>query len=173
LAVEKKPMNSTAHFGGGPNEEKSRFPAAFVAGLIVISVIVLIFFFATRSSEPTQPNRRPKLPFTAEAQSYASNIHFQNLALSESSNMLNQHFTYLDGVISNGGQRAIKAMEVLVEFHDPFNQVILRESHRVIAASAQPLPPGQQRSFEITFEALPAEWNQQYPTIRITGLVLQ
>ncbi len=166
-------MNATGHFRADQGDEKSRFPAAFVAGLVVISVIVLIFFFATRSSEPTQPGRQSRLPFTAEARNYAGNIHFQNLALSESSNMLNQHFTYLDGVISNGGPRAIKAMEVLVEFHDPFNQVILRETHRVITASAQPLAPGQQRSFEITFEALPPEWNQQYPTIRVTGLVLQ
>ncbi|MGA9885784.1 MAG: hypothetical protein WBQ34_18865 [Candidatus Acidiferrales bacterium] len=154
-------------------EEKSRFPVAFLAGLAVVSVIVIIFLVATRSSKPPKLSPEPKLPFSADAQSYAGNIHFQNLELSESSNMLNEKFTYLDGIISNKGTRTIEALEVLVEFHDPFNQVVLRETHRVISAASQPLGPGKQRSFDLTFEQLPAEWNQQYPTIRVTGLVLQ
>lgn len=161
-------MSSMGPLGG---EDRGRFPAAFVAGLIVVAVIVVIVFFATRSSRPPQPGQEPKLPFSAEAQSYAGNIHFQNLALSESSNLLNEKFTYLNGVISNDGSRTIQAMEILVEFHDPFNQMILRETHRVI--SSQPLAPGQRRDFELTFEHLPAEWNQQYPTIRVTGLIVQ
>lgn len=152
-------------------DEKRGFPAAFVVGLIVVALIVAVTYFVTRSSRPPQPGHEPRLPFSAEAQSYAGNIHFQNLALSESSNLLNEKFTYLDGVISNDGSRTIQAMEIRVEFHDPFNQMILRETHRVI--SSQPLGPGMKREFELTFEHLPAEWNQQYPTIRVTGLVVQ
>jgi hypothetical protein len=163
-------MSSTEDFGG---QEKRGFPAAFLAGLVVVSVIVIIFLLATRSQKPAQPGQEPKLPFTADAQTYAANIHFNNLELSESDNMLDEKFTYLDGVISNDGSRPIEAMQVLVEFHDPFNQVILRETHRLVSAPAAPLGPGKQREFQITFEHLPAEWNQQYPTIRVTGLVLQ
>jgi len=164
-------MGSTGNFGG---EEKSGFPAAFLAGLVVVSIIVIVFVVVTHSDKPAQRAPQPKLPFTAEAQSYAGNIHFNNLALSESDNMLGEKFTYLNGVISNDGPRTIQAMEVLIEFHDPFNQVILREAHRLISAPAAPLGPKQQREFSITFlEQLPAEWNQQYPTIRVTGLVLQ
>lgn len=163
-------MISIGNLGG---EEKRGFPVAFVAGLVVVSIIVIISLVATHSQKPAQPGQEPKLPFTADAQSYAGNVHFQNLELSESDNMLNEKFTYLDGVISNGGARSIEAMEILVEFHDPFNQMILRETHRVISAPAVPLGPGKQREFQITFEHLPAEWNQQYPTIRVTGLVLQ
>lgn len=154
-------------------DEKRGFPVAFIVGLVVVSAVVLILLLTTHSSKPTKPAQQPKLPFSAEAQSYAPNIHFQNLQLSESSNMLNEKFTYLDGVVSNTGTRTIQAMEVLVEFHDPFNQVILRDTRRVISASNQPLGPGQQLAFSLTFGGLPAEWNQQYPTIRVTGLVLQ
>ncbi|MDE3171112.1 MAG: DUF2393 family protein [Acidobacteriota bacterium] len=159
---------SSGNFG---QEEPSRFPAAFVVGVVVVSAIVAISLFVTRSSHPARPGQVPQLPFASEAQNYAGNIHFQSLALSESSNMLNEKFTYLDGVISNDGSRTIQAMEIRVEFHDPFNQMILRETHRVIAD--QPLGPGKQLNFEITFEHVPAEWNQQYPTIRVTGLVLR
>ncbi len=163
-------MDSPGNFGG---EEKKGFPAAFLAGLVAVSIVVVIFLVATHSSKPANQKQQPKLPFAADAQSYAGNIHFQNLQLSESSNMLNEKFTYLDGVISNDGARAIQAMEILVQFHDPFNQVILRETHRVIPDASQPLDPGKQREFQITFEDVPAEWNQQYPTIRVTGLILR
>lgn len=164
-------MTITENLGG---DEGRRFPAAFIAGLVVVSVIVVIFLFATHSSAPTKPAQKPKLPFSAEAQTYAANIHFQNLQLSESLNMLNEKFTYLDGIVANNGAHPIQALEVLVEFHDPFNQVILRDTRRVISNSDQPLGPGKQRAFDITFtQQLPAEWNQQYPTIRVTGLVLQ
>lgn len=164
-------MSSTGNLGG---EEKRGFPAAFLAGLVVVSIVVIVFLVATRSDKPSQPAPQPKLPFTAEAQSYAKDIHFNNLQLSESDNMLGEKFTYLNGVISNDGTRAIEAMAVSIEFHDQFNQVILRETHRVIAAPSAPLGPKQQVPFSITFfEHLPAEWNQQYPTIRVTGLVLQ
>jgi hypothetical protein len=163
-------MSSTGNLGG---EDKHGFPAAFLAGIVVVSIIVIISLIVTHNDKPPQPGHEPKLPFAADAQSYARNIHFNSLELSESDNMINEKFTYLDGVISNDGTRAIEAMEILVEFHDPFNQVILRETHRVISAPAAPLGPGKQREFQVTFEGLPAEWNQQYPTIRVTGLVLQ
>ena len=75
-------------------------------------------------------------------------------------------------MIANDGARTIGALEITVVFHDPFDQVILREAHRVISASDQPLAAGQQRPFQITFEGVPVEWNRQYPTIRVTGVVL-
>jgi hypothetical protein len=40
--------------------------------------------------------------------------------------------------------------------------------------TAQPLKGGQQRDFQVTLErGLPAEWNQQYPSIRVTGLIVE
>jgi hypothetical protein len=52
--------------------------------------------------------------------------------------------------------------------------VILRERQRVVELTAAPLSPGQQRDFQITIEQhIPSEWNQQYPSIRVTGLVLE
>jgi len=154
------------------NDENSRFPAAFVVGLVVMALIVVVLLFATNSTHPTRPGHESKLPFGAAEESYAANIHFQKLEMAESSNLLNQKFTYLNGVIANDGARTIDALEITVAFHDPFDQVILRETHRVISAD-QFLAAGQQRPFQITFEGVPVQWNRQYPTIRVTGLVLK
>lgn len=159
--------------GGFDQEDKGRFPAAFVVGLVIVSLVVLVIVFATHSTHPTRPGHEPSLPFGAAEQAYAPNIHFQNLELSESSNLLNQKFTYVNGIIANTGSRAIRALEIKVEFHDQFNQVILRETHRVISASDKPLAAGQQREFNLTLDGVPVEWNRQNPTIQVNSLVLQ
>lgn len=164
-------MSATGGFN--QQEEKGRFPAAFAVGLVVVALVVGVLILVTHSTHPTAERPAPKLPFDAAAQSYAPRIHFQKLEMAESSNLLGQKFTYLNGVISNDGANAVQGLEVKVTFHDPFNQVILRETHRVISTSDKPLAAGQQRPFYLTFEGVPVEWNRQYPTIEVTGLVLK
>lgn len=159
--------------GFNQNEEKGRFPVAFAVGLVVVALVVVVLLFATHSTHRAQPGHEPKLPFRAAEEGYAANIHFQKLEMAESSNLLGQKFTYLNGVMANDGARTIQELQITVEFHDPFNQLILRETHRVISASDKPLTAGQQRAFQIAFEGVPVEWNRQYPTIRVTGLILK
>jgi hypothetical protein len=155
-------------------EERSRFPVALAAGAVVIlllaAVVVLLAHFIT----PSRQAADAQLPFGAAEQAYAAQIHFQNLQLSHSTNLLNQEFTYVGGIVSNGGPRAVDAIEVVVEFHDPFHQVILRETERPIRRADQPLRVGEQREFQITIEqGIPSAWDQQYPSIRVTGLILE
>src|SRR5277367_6067792 len=108
-----------------------------------------------------------KLPFGAEEQSYAAQIHFQDIHLAQSSNLLNQQFTYVAATVSNDGPRAIRALEVTVEFHDPFKQVILKDSDVIIERTDDPLGATKQRDFQVTLDqSVPSEWNQQYPGIR-------
>ena len=155
-------------------EEKSRFPAAFAIGAVVVLVLFAGVLLLNRSIQPKRSAAAAKLPFGAEEQAYAGQIHFQDLALSHANNFLNQEFTYVTGTVSNDGLKVIRALQVTVEFHDPFNQVILRQSDRLIEPTDQPLGSKQQRSFQVTIEQrLPAEWNQQYPSIRVIGLVLE
>ena len=35
---------------------------------------------------------------------------------------------------------------------------------------AAPIEPGQQRDFRLIFDAVPADWNQQYPDIRVINV---
>ncbi len=155
-------------------EERSRFPAALAAGAVVVlfvaGIVVLLAHFI---STPQQTGDAP-LPFGAVEQTYAPQIHFQDLRLSQSNNLLNQQFTYVAGIVSNAGPRPVGAIEVLVEFHDPFKQVILKDSLRPIRRSDSPLKVGEQREFNLAIDqGLPTTWDQQYPSIRVTGLVLQ
>jgi len=154
--------------------ERRRFPVAFLAGAIVVALLFGGFYLLTRVFSSRDAATAVKLPFGAAEQAYAGRIHFSDLHMSRSTNMIKQEFTYVTGVMSNDGDRNIGAMEVTVEFHNAMNQVILRDSQFAIALQGDPpLNAGLSREFQVTLEHVPAEWNQEYPSIRVTGLNLQ
>jgi hypothetical protein len=155
-------------------EERSRLPAAFFFGLVIVALVAGGIVLLSRVTQPKQSNAVQMLPFNAEEKAYASQIHFDNIHLAQSSNLLNQKFTYVAASMANAGPRTIRALQVSIEFHDPFNQVILKDSDRLIDRTDDPLGSGKQRDFQVTLEqSLPVEWNQQYPAIRVTGIVLE
>ena len=153
-------------------EPRSQFPIAFAAGAVVVLLLLGGVILLSRGSHPKGAGTEAKLPFGATEQAYAQHIHFNDIHMAKANNFLNQEFTYVTGTLSNDGARTIRALDVTLEFHDPFNQVILRENESLIGPKDQPLGGGQRRDFQITLEHVPPEWNQQYPTIRVTGLAL-
>jgi hypothetical protein len=153
-------------------EPRNQFPIAFAAGAIVVLLILGGVLLLSRGSHQAGPGAVEKLPFGPTEQAYSQHIHFKDIQMAKANNFLNQEFTYVAGTLSNDGARTIRALEVTVEFHDPFDQVILREAEQLVGAKDQPLGGGQRRDFQITLEHVPVEWNQQYPTLRVTGLIL-
>jgi hypothetical protein len=153
--------------------DRTRIPVTFAIGLVVVFLLAGGIVWLSRATQPKQIAAAQKLPFGPAEQAYASQIQFQNLRLAQSANLLNQQFTYVAGTLINKGPRTIRALEVVVEFHDPFKQVVLRDDNRLIEKTDPPLGAGKQQDFTITVEqGVPSEWDQQYPAIRVTGLVL-
>jgi hypothetical protein len=93
--------------------------------------------------------------------------------VARAANFLNQEVTFVFGTVLNNGPRPIRQIEITLEFRDPFNQVVLRDMQRLFSPTAVSLAPNERRDFQLGYETLPAQWNQAYPTIRITGLQLQ
>lgn len=154
-------------------EEKSGFPAAFAVGVVITLIFAATLVLLSRATSH-RPGNGQRVPFGPDEQAYAPQIHFQPGEMSQSSNLLNQEFTYVAGTVTNAGKRTVRALNVNFEFHDPFNQVILRDGQVLIDPAGQPLGPGQSRPFQVTLGAhLPSEWNRAYPLIRITGLILE
>jgi len=156
-------------------EPKSRFPLAFLLGVIVVAIVLGLFVLAMHSTHRQAVAVATKpLPFGPAEQAYADSIHFGDIQMATAHNMLNQQFTYVAGTIDNAGVRNIAGLDVTLVFSDPFNQTVLRHTSRLIGAGDAPLPAGQHRDFQITLdEALPDTWNHQYPSIHVTGLLLQ
>ena len=153
-------------------EEKSRFSAAILAGGVAVLLLLGGIFWLTRNSGSPGPAAERRLPMAATEQAYAKQMRFVDPQMTRVANFLNQEVTIVFGSVVNDGPRAIREMEVTLEFHDIFNQVVLRDTRRLFGARALPLGPGQRREFQFNFEHVPADWNHQYPTLRVTGLLL-
>jgi hypothetical protein len=156
------------------DREGRGFPSAFLAGLVVVFIVFGSIVLLSRYSHSRQTaTMSAKLPFGAAERAYAKNIQFGNIGMARARNLLNQEFTYVGGVMTNSGTRTVRALTVVIEFRDPFNQVVLRDTEQLITAANAPLGAGQNRRFEVTLDQVPAEWNQQDPSFSITGLLLK
>ncbi|MGH9714613.1 MAG: hypothetical protein ACRD5M_15060 [Candidatus Acidiferrales bacterium] len=153
-------------------EERSRLPVALAAGAGVVLLFVAGIVLITRSTHTSGPAAEV-LPFGPAEQAYAQRIHFMNMQMARATNFLNQEFTYFAATVSNDGTRTIDRLQVTLEFHDPLGQLVLREPQLIITSPARPLDGGQRRDFQITLDHVPATWDQQFPTIRVSGLVLE
>lgn len=155
-------------------EDKNRLLVSFLAGLVIVLLVGGGFvYFVSRNKPGAGGAVEPPLPFGAAEQAYAVHIHFLNPQMSRLANFLNQEVTYVSGTVSNDGARNLREIEVTLEFHDPFNQVVLRETRRLLGSRAQPLGGGERRDFQVALEHVSAEWNQQYPSIKVTGLTIE
>ena len=104
--------------------------------------------------------------------SYASQVKFSDLHLSAEENFLGQQVVHLNGKAANSGTKAVSQLRVRLHFRDLMNQVVLREEHELFSA-AQPLGPGQSREFDVSFDTVPASWNQSVPQVEIVSLRVQ
>ncbi len=155
------------------DEKRSRFPVAFLAGTAVVLLLVAGFYLLTRNSRFERPAPETPLPMTSAEQAYAQKIRFAEPEMNRVANFLNQEVTFVYGTMINDGERTIRRIEVTLEFRDMFSQVVLRDSRRLIGPREASLGPGESREFQLGYEHLPQDWNRQYPSIRVTGLLLQ
>lgn len=155
------------------DEEKSRAPIVLGVGVAAALVLIGIFYLLGRlAPAPTKAVEQP-LPMGPAEEAYVPQIQFLEPKVARAANFLNQEVTFVFGTVLNNGVRPLRQIEVTMEFHDVFNQVVLRDKQRLFGPNALPLAPNERRDFQLGYETLPAQWNQAYPTIHITGLQLQ
>jgi hypothetical protein len=159
----------------GSQDSNRGSPVVLIIGAVAMTLIIGAVYWASRyAPAPIKPSEIPLTMGGAE-QDYVPHIEFEAQAqhVARATNFLNQEATFVFGTIKNNGPRPIRQIEVTLEFHDVFKQVVLRDKERLFDADAIPLESDHMRDFQITYEIMPAQWDQAYPTIRITGLNLQ
>ena len=148
-------------------------PTVLIIGAVAMVLLISALYWASRyAPAPVKPPELPLTMGTAD-QEYVPRIAFQEPQVARATNFLNQEVTFVFGTVKNNGPRPIRQLEVTLEFHDVFQQVVLRDKERLFSRDAIPLEAYHTRDFQITYETLPAQWDQAYPTLRITGLALQ
>jgi hypothetical protein len=154
-------------------DSDNRTPTVLFIG-VVAAVLLLggVYLLAHYSPAPAKETVKP-LAMGAAEQAYAQNIQFTDPKLARAANFLNQEVTFVFGTVSNNGPRAVQQIEISLEFHDLFNQVVLRDTQRLFSPTADPLTPNSSRDFQLSYETMPAQWNHAYPTVHVTGLDLK
>ena len=110
---------------------------------------------------------------------YSATLKFSALKMSQAQNFVGATVTYLDGTLSNTGDKIVTHVLVQVTFKDLYDQVAQIENVplRVLQTggpypdtvdlTVSPLAAGQSKPFRLTFEHLSGQWNQAYPNLQI------
>jgi hypothetical protein len=124
-------------------------------------------------------------PISAATDPYAGNLTLSRLAMSESSNLAGGKVTYLDGQITNQGNRTVTGITAQVLFRDPAHEVAQNETQplKIIRTrdpyidveplSAAPLKPGDEEDFRLIFDTVAQDWDGVFPEIRIIHVDLK
>lgn len=159
---------------GQSTQKEGRSLAPWMIAGSVVLIVVLVWVVAgsrSRKAAVTTPD------------SYASQLAISDIALSQSSNMAGSQLTYVDGVITNHGNRTVDGVTVQTRFHDggeapgssqpqvessSLSLIRTREPYIDTApVSSNPIKPGESRPFRLIFDHVGADWNQQNPDIQV------
>jgi hypothetical protein len=155
---------------------EERDSSRLIIVIAVVGVIAVTLGIAFLLREP------PKAARTISA--YAANIKFSDSKMSAAENFIGATVSYIDGGVTNSGDKTVTHLVVEVVFKDELGQLAQREelALRVLKSSGpypeavdlslSPLAPGQTQPFRLTFDSISQQWNRQYPEIRVTDLTI-
>lgn len=152
---------------GDRPENKTRVFVALAAALLIVA---LAFYFVRGTTQAPQPAAGTQTGLGPEERAYAANVGVDRLEISRAENFLHQEVTTISGEITNGGNRALAGVELTIEFYDVMNQIAQRETRSLFGPPGPPIPAGDHREFEVSFEHISTAWNMRAPTIKVSGL---
>jgi hypothetical protein len=144
---------------------------AVVLVIVLVGVLVLISREAPKNVAPRHP--------------YAAKIQLSDLKMSAAENFVGASVTYVDGNVTNTGDKTVTRAIVHVVFKNSLDEVAQKEDvplrilqtsgpyPEAVDLSVSPLAPSQSKPFRLTFEHVSAEWNQAYPDLQITDVSLK
>lgn len=147
-------------------------------GALLVAGIIAFLIYTSRSSE-TRYERRAEVMQAAPADPYAAKLALTDIKMFEAENLVGGKSIYVEGKITNQGDKTVVGATIEGTFKDSLDQVVQRENHSlmivltrepaddVAALSASPLKPGETKEFRMTFERISAAWNGQYPTVAV------
>ena len=154
-------------------QERNWLPIAVAAAIVIAVVIGLVVIYGLGKHGPQV------MPTSTTADPYASSLPISQLAMSESANLAGGKVTYLDGHITNKGNRTVTGITVQILFRNIAHEVAQNETQSlklirmrdpyidVEPVSAAPLTPGGEQDFRLIFDAVSPDWDGAFPELRI------
>ena len=156
-----------------PQSDSVLRPVMLGVAVVLVVVGLAISFLPKNSNSSRQPHP------------YAANIKLSDLKMSAAENFVGATVTYIDGNVTNTGQKIVTHSVIHATFQDSLGQNVQVEDvplHVLQTGgpyldtadlNASPLLPGQSKPFRLTFEHISGEWNQAYPTLQVTDVSLK
>jgi Protein of unknown function (DUF2393) len=156
-------------------EEPDSSRRTIAIAVAVVVAIAVLFAFLLRSQPKAASGPPP----------YAPSLKLSDFKMSAAENFVGATVSYVDGTITNSGNKTVTHVIVQVLFKDDLGQLAQREDipmqvlktngpyPEAVDFSVPPLAPGQSKTFRLTFESISAQWNRQYPEIQVTDVVLK
>jgi hypothetical protein len=144
-------------------------------GIVIVGIVVgvLALIFRAQQKKPAPPP------------AYAAFLKFSDLKTSAAQNFAGITVNYLDGTITNTGDKTVVHAMVQILFRDELGQMAQREElpihilrtggpyDEAVDLSLSPLAPGESKPFRLTFENISAQWNHAYPDLQITQVTVK
>jgi heme/copper-type cytochrome/quinol oxidase subunit 2 len=156
-------------------EEPDSSRRTIAIAVAVVIVLAIVFAFLLRSQPKTASGPPP----------YAANLKLSDFKMSAAENFVGATVSYVDGTVTNTGNRTVTHAVVEVKFKDDMGQLAQREDipmqelktdgpyPEAVDFSVSPLGPGQTKPFRLTFEGISAQWNHQYPEILVSDVAVR
>ncbi|MGA8440321.1 MAG: DUF2393 family protein [Candidatus Sulfotelmatobacter sp.] len=156
-------------------EEPDSSGRTIAIAVAVVIIIAVVAAFLLRG-KPKGPSGPPP---------YATKLKLSGLRLSAEENFVGATISYVDGIVTNAGDKTVTRVTVEVDFKDDMAQVAQREELplqvlkttgpylEAVPLGTSPLGPGQSEPFRLTFEGISQQWNHQSPDIQITDVAVK
>jgi hypothetical protein len=138
-----------------------------VVFLAVIAGLVALAFSGKKPSGPSQPSE------------YAKKLKLSDVSMSTADTFVGGKLLYVEGRITDVGDKTVTHATIRAVFKDDMNQVVLDFEQPLLLTtqrqdyvdtsdlSRTPLAPGQTGNFRLTFEHVPVSWNGAYPDLKV------
>ena len=156
-------------------EERDNSRWTILAALVTIAAIVIAIAFLTREKPKAASGPPP----------YAANLRFSDLKMSRSQNFVGATVTYIEGTVTNSGDKTVTHALVRARFRDAYNQVAQIEDVPLrtlqqfgpymdaVDLSSSPISASQSKPFRLTFEHVSEQWAQSYPELQIVDVAVK
>ena len=156
-------------------QEESEIPwVAIGVGVAIVAIAVGAMVLLSRS----------KPAGTGTVDPYAARLQVSDVRMSAAENFVGGTVSYLEGRISNTGDKAVVAAALEVTFRNSLGEVVQKETmpvralqpHSVTGTAEMfdlriaPLQPGKTIDFRLTFEHISDDWNHEYPLLKFVSV---
>src|SRR3954464_7488674 len=144
-----------------------------IVGALVVLLALGALILAGRSARSTA---------ASAVDPYVKNVRLSAFKLSQAENFVGGNVTYLEGKVSNAGNKIVTGAQVRVIFKNSLDEVSQSETLPLMIITArqpyidtadlrsQPLKPGDSRDFRLTFEHVTADWNGALPEVSVVSV---